>query len=307
MTGTPTGPAGGAGAAGRGEVALRRTGSRARANEWALVLAAKGLRPRVHSEPGAFVLALPGSQLERGDAELAAYERENPPREREPAADAAPVPRPSRAGTLAAAALLLFFLVTGPPAPGSAWFEAGRADAERILAGEPWRAVTALTLHADALHVLGNAVLGAIVVNAVCGALGPGVGIAAVLLAGVGGNGINALAHTASHRSVGASTAVFGAVGLLLAPALARRRRGGLRGRRWLAPVGAGLGLVAMLGVAGERTDLWAHLFGFATGPLLGVPGAVLARRRPGPAVQVACGAGAAAGALASWGLALLR
>src|SRR5229473_2344802 len=54
--------------------------------------------------------------------------------------------------------LLWSFTVTGTPAAGSPWFERGAAAAGRILAGEPWRAVTALTLHADVVHVVGNAV-----------------------------------------------------------------------------------------------------------------------------------------------------
>ena len=34
----------------------------------------------------------------------------------------------------------------------------GALDAERVRAGEWWRAVTSLWLHADAMHVFGNAV-----------------------------------------------------------------------------------------------------------------------------------------------------
>src|SRR2546430_9329762 len=54
----------------------------------------------------------------------------------------------------------------------------------RMMAGEWWRAVTALTLHADAPHLLGNALASALLVTAVCQQLGPGVGLWLVLLAG---------------------------------------------------------------------------------------------------------------------------
>ncbi len=288
------------------QVAVRTTRSRARADEWVLVLAAEGLSPSVHLEGGAFVLLLPARQVAGALDALSAYEHENPPPpEREDTT--ARETRRSQWGTLAAASLVVFFFVTGPRSPDNPWFQVGSADAERILAGEPWRVATALTLHADLAHVASNAVMGALLVNAVCGALGNGVGLAAVLLAGSGGNGINALVHETSHRSVGASTAVFAALGLLCGPALARLRSHGARGRRLLAPLGAGLGVIAMLGVGGVRTDIWAHLFGFAVGFLLGLPLARFDPRVPGRPAQIVFGALALAIVLSSWGLALQR
>ncbi len=287
-----------------GEVALRSTRSRGRADEWALVLAAEGLSPTVRPEAGAFVLSLPMGQVGEALEALAAYEQENPPPP-EPEETAAPETRRSHAGTLAAASLLVFFFVTGPHAPGNPWFQFGSANAGWILADEPWRAATALTLHADLLHVAANAVMGALFVNLVCGALGNGVGLAAVLLAGIGGNWINALVQQPSHNAVGASTAVFAALGLLCGLALSRRRRRGARGRRLLAPLGAGLGLIAMLGVGGAQTDLWAHLFGFAVGVCLGLPLAWIDPQRLGRPIQLGCGALALAIVLGSWRLAL--
>ncbi len=286
------------------EVALRSTRTRGRADEWALVLAAEGLSPSVRPERGAFVLSLPVDQAEKALEALAAYEQENPPPP-EGEQTAAPETRRSHTGTLAAASLLLFFFVTGPHAGDNPWLQVGSANAERILAGEPWRVATALTLHADLPHVAANAVMGAFLVNAVCGALGNGVGLAAVVLAGIGGNWINALVHQSFHNAVGASTAVFAALGLLCGPALSRRRRRGPRRRRLLAPLGAGLGLIAMLGVGGARTDIWAHLFGFAVGVGLGLPLAWIDPQRLGRPIQLGCTALALAIALGSWRLAL--
>lgn len=287
------------------EVVLRTSRSGERANEWALVLTAEGLTPSVRPQRGTFFLWLPASQVAGALDALAAYENENPPPP-EPEEATAPETRRSQWGTLSAASLVLFFFVTGPRFSGNPWFQAGSANAERILAGEPWRAATALTLHADLPHVAANAVMGALLVNAVCGALGNGVGLAAVLLAGVAGNWINALVHQSFHSSVGASTAVFAALGLLGGPALSRLRRGGARWRRLLPPLGAGLGVIAMLGVGGERTDIWAHLFGFVVGFLLGLPLARIDARRLGRPTQTACGALALTIVLGSWGLALL-
>src|SRR5204863_362939 len=109
--------------------------------------------------------------------------------------------------------------------PRSIRFERGGADAERIVAGEWWRTVTALTLHADAPHVIGNAGASAVLVGAVGHQLGPGVGLCVLLLAGAGGNALTAAAHGTHHDSVGASTAMFGAIGILGATRVVSRGR----------------------------------------------------------------------------------
>src|SRR5438034_425376 len=61
--------------------------------------------------------------------------------------------------------------------------------------------------------------------------------------------------------SIGASTAVFGALGALAAFPQHRRRA-------WV-PLGAGLALLAFLGTS-KRADLAGHLCGFVAGLLLG-------------------------------------
>jgi len=160
---------------------------------------------------------------ERAADVLSAYLRENrdpePKRKRE-----LPAPGDAFAGVAVSALLLIFFFITGPRNSAVIWFERGSADAERILLGELWRTVTALTLHADIAHAFANALVGALFIGAVCSVLGAGVGCAFVLLSGAAGNLANALFHSSHHISVGASTAVFGAVGLLSGLAVARRR-----------------------------------------------------------------------------------
>ena len=95
-----------------------------------------------------------------------------------------------------------------------------------------------------------------------------------MLLAGALGNGMNALWYRTGHLSIGASTAVFGAVGILAATQLTLDKTAGPR--PWLeraAPVVGGLALLGMLG-ASPHSDLLAHLFGLFAGILGG------ARRR---------------------------
>jgi membrane associated rhomboid family serine protease len=166
--------------------------------------------------------------------------------------------------------------------PAIDWFDRGNAAAGAICAGEWWRTVTALTLHADLQHLLGNLLIGGVFIALLCRLLGSGLGWALLLASGVSGNLLNAWIQNPLHRSVGASTAVFGAVGLLAAINLRQSLRP-LR-RRWYLPLAAALALLSLLGTDGENTDLGGHLFGFAAGILFGLPTVYILARcgRPG-------------------------
>ena len=181
----------------------------------------------------------------------------------------------------------------------SVWFERGSADAVRILAGEWWRAVTALTLHADAPHLLSNAVAAGLLVSVVCQALGPGVGLWLVLRAGIAGNLAAAFAQPGPHVSVGASTAIFGALGILAALRVTSSERVRLGARRPWVILAAMLVLLVVFGV-GPEVDVLGHLFGLLAGLGVGALGALVVRRPPPALVQwvlVLATAGALAGA----------
>ncbi len=287
-------------------MSLRVSPGRREADEWALVLVAEGLTPTVWRVPEGFAVGVAATERDRADRALSDYQRENPA-----AVEATSDDEPTVAGgaglvgSATAAALLFFFAVTGSRDIGTVWFERGSAESQRILAGEVWRAVTALTLHADLGHVVANAAAGAFFIAAVCRLAGPGLGIALVLLGGASGNLLNAWLHGSLHRSVGASTAVFAAVGLLGGFAVARRRRRGDRGRRAWIPIAAALGLLAMLGTTGERVDVWAHLSGLAAGGALGLSVSRVEAERPAAPMQGLFAAAALAVVVACWGLAL--
>lgn len=277
---------------------------RRQADDWALALAAEGIAAEVRRTEEGYALRVSAEEAGRAAAILAVYEAENPPEPKPDRVEAFPRAALNAALAVVGGMLAFSLLVTGPRDPSVAWFARGGADAERILAGEFWRAVTALTLHADFEHVLGNAIAGLFFFTAVGRALGPGLGLTASLLAGVGGNLANALFHGSAHVSVGASTAVFGALGLLGGLGVARRRRRGWRGHRQWTPFAAGLALLAMLGT-GQRADIWAHLFGLLTGGVLGIGLAGVVRRPPGAALQWISGACALAAILYCWASAL--
>jgi membrane associated rhomboid family serine protease len=285
-------------------VTVRVTSSRHRADEWAVVLAAAGIPHWMRHRLEGWALIVPAADADAALDSLAAYDRENAP-ESVAGGDQDVRARPrSIAGIVAALLLIGFFAVTGTRAGRSAWFARGGADAAAIVDGEWWRTVTALTLHADAPHLLGNAVACAVLATAVAQYLGPGVGLWLLLLAGAGGNALTAAAHGGAHVSVGASTAVFGAIGILAVLRLVAPRRRGTRGGQWWVILAASLALLALLG-AGPDADLLAHLFGLLVGAALGPLAALTLRWSPPAPVQWLLTATAAATVFVAWRLAL--
>jgi len=206
---------------------------------------------------------------------IAALDAQDKEASEEPARDVAPPDHgPSYVGMGIGITLVAFFVVagprTGPDLQG--WFRHGSAVSEAIVRNhEVWRAVTALTLHADAMHVAGNAVASLVFVTALGRWLGGGLAVLATLLAGVAGNLLTAYIYKTSHNVVGASTSTFGALGVLGGLQLVRRFRVHTVGRlrRALLGIAAALGLLAMLGM-GERADVVAHATGTGFGVLFG-------------------------------------
>jgi len=287
---------------GAADVALRTTASPTEAGDWDLVLASAGIPRRLVQRAGAFVLVVPASEAAAARAALAAFDAESVPMP-EPAA---PDLGPSALGVALGALLLAFFLVAGgwETETPSVWLRAGSASAELILRGQWWRTVTALTLHADVLHLAGNVVASLLFVSAVGRWLGPGLGGALILISAAAANLATAAVHRTAYVSIGASTATFAALGIVAGLQLVRRWRHGVRRRYAWLPLGAGLGLFAMLGV-GEHADILAHLFGLGVGALAGTSVAAAGLRAPGRIVQGALCV-ALLGALAGcWFLAL--
>jgi membrane associated rhomboid family serine protease len=279
---------------------LRVTPDRGRAEEWSLVLSSVGISHRVEPAEQGWVVYVAEDDAERADQVLQAYAQENRPTA---VADPPPMYGSSWLGAAVALGLLAFFLVTGEGARGSRWFERGAADAELIVHGELWRVVTALTLHFDLAHLLGNAAACLVLVTGVAQWIGSGSAAWLLLLSGALGNLLTALTHRAHHISVGASTALFSAIGLLCAMQLISRRRQRAPGRRPWVAVAASLALFGLLGTS-PSADLLAHGFGFVLGVLLGTIAGLLYRRPFARWIEqllaVVCGAAV----VASWLLA---
>lgn len=285
-------------------ILLLVTGDLDLAEEWKLVLLSQGLSPQLEWSRDGLVLSVPAAEAEKARAGLAAYQRENAAKAESPAARGE-MPGAVAAGAAAGLLIPFFFSITVKWLPGLPWFERGSADAERILHGEFWRAVTALTLHADVGHAVSNGFAAALFFGAVSSVVGPGVGFALTLGAGTIGNLSNAMLRGWPHISIGASTMVFGALGILGGLSVARQRRSASGRRRAWVPIFAALALLGILGTAGERVDVWAHLLGLLAGGVLGVVAAPLARHPAGERAQWTWGGSAMALVIYCWLLAL--
>ncbi len=269
-----------------------------------LVLSAEGIPYRTDMIDGLWTILVPANVYNKAACAIDSYMAEDGSINKkesssEGAAADAETTR-SYAGVfialLLAAIHAYMFEITDPYA---LWRRFG-ADSDAILAGEIYRGVTALMLHKDAAHLAGNMAGIALFVTLVCRRMGWGAGILAVLCSGFLGNIINAIAHFGGHNAIGASTAVFGAVGILSGYRFTtegRVKKNHLAG--WPA-IAAGLGLLAFLG-ASPYTDLGAHFFGFVAGTLIGVTYARLSPVTPSPLAQALCGIAAAAGVCLAW------
>lgn len=287
-------------------VEVYRSRSRAATRENALVLAAMGIEHvLLPAEDGFHLLLVSAGDAGRAQDQLLKYAREN----RFPAREPRPPYRlvDSVIATMIAAALLvIIYAWSQQHAFFQDWLSRGAIQVGRMADGEWWRAVTALGLHADLGHLLSNLLFGSIFGVVLTQSIGPGLGWLCILVAGVAGNALNAAVHPAYHTAVGASTAVFAAVGLLSGLTWKRRLRWRRGLRRW-SPVAGGLMLLAYLGLSGERTDIGAHVAGFLTGGALGVVLAYAYPRLPQNAsFQRACGLSAVALFVLAWAWALI-
>lgn len=242
------------------------------ARERGLVVSAMELPHWVVRDGAEFSLRVEVPSEDAVRTELERYETERS--ERAEAVESAPLVKFSPHSLYLAGWLMAAFWVLQNVLPSEVQ-ERGAAGSLQIVSGEWWRAITALTLHGDFSHFAANLAAGLLYAAFAVPRFGVGAAWLAIVLSGTFGNVLNAFFYRAqTHVSIGASTAVFGALGMLVgAEFIARLRRTKTR-RRWqlIVPIGAGFGLLAFFGVGDEhtRTDYMAHLCGFICGLVLG-------------------------------------
>ena len=239
--------------------------NRAACADRSLVLAAAQIPHQVLHEPGSSVIVVPAEYSARAHEEITLYNEANPP----------VFPKPPRTiryqnATPGIVAYLVIICgvawLAGESAFGENWYRAGRVDGVLVRAGEWWRTITALTLHSGPSHLAGNIVFGALFGLFAGRVLGSGVAWFSIVTAGAMGNLLNTLLLTTEHRSIGASTAVFAALGIVAGYVWRAKL---FSQERWVfrnGPIVGGLALLMYTGTGDENTDIGAHFFGFVCG-----------------------------------------
>lgn len=240
-----------------------------RAHTYSLVLASAGIAHTVRRRDRLWTITVAQHDRSAAQRAVSLYLAENPTHPDHPGPPATPYP-PSWSALYAALLLgTVHFAVTGT-GQQPLFFTTYGADARLILEGQLYRCITALLLHSDWAHLLGN-IAGAALFGTVAARLyGWGFSWLLIVLAGAFGNAGTAWWYGAHHLSVGASTGVFAALGLCATAAFRYHRQ--YRSRRlrpWLSLAGA-LALLGWLGTS-PRSDLLAHLFGLLCGCGLGL------------------------------------
>jgi rhomboid protease GluP len=270
----------------------------------ALVLAAAQIPHQLVDDGGSCALVVPAAVSANAAHELRLYDEENPP--------AQPVNIPHIDNQNPVPGLVGYVLVVclvagmaGFSFFNSNWFVAGRVDGELIRNGEFWRLFTALTLHSGLKHLLGNLVFGVFFGLFAGRLLGSGIAWLTIVLAAAAGNALNVLLLEASHRSIGASTAVFAALGLVAGYVWQGKL---MRQDHWsnrYGPIVGGLALLMYTGTGGPNTDIGAHLLGFVCGFAAGMLLIRLGPVRKDSRSQLKAGALAYGLILSSWIIAL--
>lgn len=241
--------------------------------EAALVLQAAGIHHAIEANGYGARILVTSLDGERALHELSDYTKENagwPPAK-------PPMPRLQSngvAGSMVFAALIsVMFWMESRQGYGLDWLGVGGMEASLVRKGEWWRTVTALTLHVDLSHLVSNLVFGALFAALCAQSLGTGLTWMGTLLAGAGGNALESFLVEPGHRAIGASTAIFGTLGLMTAAEWARRGQNRMPWVRRVAPLFGGAVVFGWFG-AGDgsgRVDVLAHATGFFVGGLIGV------------------------------------
>lgn len=153
---------------------------------------------------------------------------------------------------------------------GLPWYAIGEMELAGVLDGQWWRPVTALTLHVDFGHLFSNFVFGSLFGLLAGRAYGGGAAWLGIVLAGALGNLSAGLLKPVPVASIGASTAVFAALGMVAIYTLRITLRDPRRSLRRWTPLVGGIVLFAFLGIGEERTDVTAHFTGMVCGAGLG-------------------------------------
>ena len=241
------------------------------ANEWSLVLHARGIQHELVVTPSGIFILLDEEYLDDAWAEIEEYEAENRALEQQDhiLSDGF---KEVRGAMFACLLLFASFSLLLSGHVHQTLITIGANEAEGVLdKGQLWRPVTALTLHRDPSHLLSNMVIGGVFMVVLIQLTGAPLAWSVAFLAGVLGNVFSLFVRGHSVASIGASTAVFGVLGAMTGILLVKSMIANGNYKRPLCYLGTGLALLSFLGTGDEFTDRTAHLTGFLAGGAMGV------------------------------------
>lgn len=282
--------------------------------ERVFVLSAVGIQSEVTNAGARFIVWVSELDAAQAQAHLRQYELENRPRP--------PPPPPPRLYPDAWVGCVFYSLCLATVAYALSAglvrldaFDVGDLHAASVRAGQYWRAWTALTLHVDLVHLAANLSAGVWFGYLAGRQMGVGNAWFFIVNGAAFANLVEGWLAPPEHRSVGASTADFTALGLMAAYTWRERYQLPQSwAKRW-GPLVAGVVLLGWTGAGGGSedgtksdtdVDVFAHLAGFLVGLLLGALVALprvrsLLDRVP----QWAMGCAALGPIVVAWGLAL--
>ena len=250
------------------------------------------------------MLVVPSDVAEKAKFEIWQYDKENQPVPR-------PKPRLVPAFQNAVPGVVIYIMIVwlvawlaGESVFNKDWVSAGRVDGELIRQGEWWRAFTALTLHSGFRHIAGNVGFGALFGILAGRLFGSGLTWLCVVVASGLANTLNTLLLASDHKSIGASTAVFAALGLIAGFVWRAKLMAQDRWAYRLGPIVGGLALLAYTGTGGPNTDIGAHLAGFVCGFGFGMLLTLLPKIPSSRQYQLLCGTAAVAILTIAWAVA---
>ena len=230
-----------------------------------LVLLSQGITHRIdRSEEGPFQIFVEPEKRRAAQFQIRLYHRENPPRNDNP-----PLPLKFTLQPLWVLAVPIVCTLLDFSGAVVQMNSAGIADASKIMRGEWWRTITAMTLHGDERHLAGNLLSGFIALSLLHYRIPLAKLVPFLAVASAVANFVVALTVQTSFRSLGFSGFVFAVIGCLAViefRLMPRETHGMLRR---FAPLCGAASLAVFLGL-GENADILGHLYGFIAGTLCG-------------------------------------
>ena len=238
------------------------------AHEAGLAVLAAGHPYWIHQEDGGFILVVHSQQADLLRHEVRIAEIKN--RYWPPQSIDLPTKTTRKTPTLAFALLLIVVFAAQNRIP--VLEQLGMNSSEGVIGrGELWRTITAITLHGDLGHLAGNLFSIGLFTYLSARYLGNGLAWLLIIAISALSNLTNSVIHSGeSYFSLGASTAVFAALGLLsgFPLGLFLRSREPLQTRDWLVPLSGGCLLFAWMGGGEFPTDVAGHFWSFVYGTL---------------------------------------